>query len=187
MVADAAGLFNTLMNGQRSLGPIATISFAVIVVSPILSWTGFVPGFQEIGLLFVIATVLLLVCLYVWAIKRLPSTMRISLALLLGFFLFYPKVHGLYLVSLLPLALLQPMKTTVWVWAPGAIWMLLVNGDFGASGLAYWLAPLTGQWVSLVSTSQIVPLTIVLSGLQTLIISLAIIEILRQPAGSGSL
>lgn len=186
IAADAAGLFDTLMNGQRSLGPVATINFAVLIVNPILWWAGYAPRFQDIGLLFVILTVLGLVCIYAWAVKRSPPTMRAGLALLLVFFLVYPKVHGLYLVSLLPLALLQPMKTPVWVWVPGAVWMLLVNGDFGATGVAYWLAPLTGQWVSLVPTSQIIPLTAVLSGLQALIIGVAIVETIRQPSGVGS-
>jgi len=176
LALDRVSFLAVLAGQQGRFGPFATINFATPLLRRILRPAGFLPDFQTVGYLFIFLTVLALVCVYIWATRHPLSLIRGNLLVLLAFFLFYPKVHGLYTISLLPLALAQSKKIASWVWAPGTLWMLLVNGAFGATGLHYWFAPLTGVWKRLVQVSLDPLVTTLLSSVQALVIAGAIIE-----------
>lgn len=190
VAADAASFCRALATQHARLGPFATINAAGAVLRRVLAAGGAAFDLHTLGLPFVALTALALLAAYAWAARRPSSIVRENLLVLLAFFLFYPKVHGLYTLAFLPLALVAGIDWAGCVWLPGFLWMLTVNGAFGATGLAYWLAPATGWWVRAVPASWAGPLTAALSGTQALIIVAAIAQVAgnmrseRQSAGT---
>jgi hypothetical protein len=181
---DWLGLVNTLKAGQMAFGPFATLDFVAVMAYPLWANSHFALDLQTAGIFWGGATLLALGGVYTGlSVRRAhpDSVLGDCLVTLLVFFLLYPKVHGLYLIVVLPLALIFPARIARWLWVPGVCWMVLVNGDFGASGLGYWLAPATGYWENLLPAMHRAYVTVVLAGAQMVIIAWAIIRIVRGP------
>lgn len=175
---DSRGFATTLASRQILFGPFSTPSLLAALLPALgaAAWAAsFVPS---LDLMFLALTLLALLWVYIW-IRRRPSSLAQDQALaLITFFLLYPKVHGLYLVALVPLALIGRLKYAGWAWFPGLIFMLTVNGAFGASGLPYWLAPALGAWIRIVPESQGPVITGLLVGAQILLLALSLLEVI---------
>lgn len=184
VMADWNSLINVLARQQLVFGPFATVNFVSSILDSTTELGKSGLGFEWLGVLFVVFTVIGLMTVYFWMCKSSPTLPQANLMTLLVFFLFYPKVHGLYLVALLPLALLNPKQMAAWVWLPGAIWMLTINGAFGSSGLYYWLAPMTGLWIDILPDNLAAFLDFLLPGVQAGLLIKSIYEI-ATPAKSS--
>lgn len=185
VAADATSFWRALAAQHSRLGPFATINAAGAVLRRVLALAGWAVDLQTLGLPFVVLTALALLAAYVWIARHPSSIVRQNLLVLLAFYLFYPKVHGLYTLAFLPLALVAGAEWAACVWLPGFVWMLTVNGAFGATGLAYWLAPATGWWAMAVPADWAGPLTVALSGMQALIIVAAIAQVAGNMRSEG--
>ncbi|MBI2861563.1 MAG: DUF2029 domain-containing protein [Chloroflexi bacterium] len=101
--------------------------------------------YRLLGYMFVFLTLLGLGLIYLTVASKRLDLSQALLATLLVFFLLYPKGHGLYILAVLPFALLQPSALARWVWVPGTVWMLLFNGALGSNGLLYWFTSVSGR------------------------------------------
>jgi uncharacterized membrane protein len=177
---DSAGFFTTLKSQQSIFGPLATFDFISLIVYPFLTLTGYAFDFQTLGPPFLVLSIAALAWLYVYFMRdNTRSLAQQSLLALLVFFLFYPKMHGLYTIAFLPLAFVQPTKTASWIWVPGLVWMILANGDYGATGIFYWLAPATGMWITIVTPFQNIFVSAFFAGAQAYLIIKSIVESVR--------
>lgn len=185
-VADRDGLARTLGIRQLVYGPFATFNVADTVFQGVRFNSEVPAGLSQLMNFFSnpnffwMLTVLNLIALYFYVVRSKVSLLDGILLTLLVFFLFYPKVHGLYTISLLPLAYISPYRLARWVWAPGALWMLLANGAFGATGILYFAAPFLGTWNPVVSPENFALVTALLASCQAVIIVAALVEILTQ-------
>ncbi len=185
LVLDARSLFDTIALRQLALGPFATINGLVPLIYAGLALV--LPAAPIYASVFTLAAsvsfILMAIGLcsvYLFSCHYQPRLGEMILLALLVFFAFYPKVHGLYTIAIFPFALVTGTRISAWVWLPGAIWMLLVNGAFGASGLLYFLAPSTGLWIPSVSPMLFAQGTILLILLQLCLIILSIIEMVKK-------
>lgn len=190
LVLDARGFFDTIALRQLTLGPFATINgLAPLLYAGLALFWQAAPIYADVFTFAVSASFFLLVIglcsVYLYLRYYQPHLEEMILLTLLVFFAFYPKVHGLYTVAIFPFALIAGVKIGVWVWLPGTVWMLLVNGAFGASGLLYFLAPTTGLWVPSVSPILFAQGTVLLALLQLCLIILSIVEVMKKIAARG--
>lgn len=130
---------SAILRGQTSLGPFGI--YPIIKSLEVMSqFTGhaYFSVSSAVSLLFLILAVSeLLLLINVW--KGKISLIDSSIISLLLFFLFYPKVHGLYILVLLPFSYLyKKWKNIYYLWLPGFVWVALVNGFENIRGLSYW-------------------------------------------------
>lgn len=184
--ADADSLIRVIGGRQLSMGPFATINAAGPLLLAGASALGggmareLLFGYLSLGAMLLMAVGMAGV--YLWCLRTRCALAEAILLALAVFFAFYPKVHGLYTICMFPFALLTGSRWGKWVWAPGLIWMLLFNGAFGALGLPYFFAPLTGAWVPLVPPAWAEWGTPLLAGIQfALLVGTASELLLRKP------
>ncbi len=182
--ADPTNFFGFLEQGQSTYGPFSTLNVIAAPLRRLLAPRGYTINYQRLGAPFVLLTLVGVVVAYLWVAARPSSPAKDSLLVLLVFFLVYPKGHGLYITALIPLALIEPAGVAPWIWAPGALWMLTVNGALGGSGLPYWFAPVTGVWQRAVPEPVAGKLTVGLSAIQALLVTIAVVQI-AQSTGRG--
>ncbi len=177
-VTDAGSFLGFLGGQQTQFGPFSSLFGAAATFNRhLLGPLGYSLDPRTLGYFFVALTGLGLAAVYAWIATHPAPLARDSLLALLTFFLLYPKGQGLYITALVPLALIEPIGLAALTWVPGTLWMLLVNGTFGASGLAYWFAPLTGVWRTAVPRPWFSMLTIGLGAAQALLIFVALTQI----------
>jgi len=181
---DAGGFVDVVSARQLTMGPFATIN----AVGPLLL-TGsnalgggtsreLLFGFMSLGAMLLM--VVSMAAVYLLCLRTRLGLAESILLTLAVFFAFYPKVHGLYTICLFPFAQIVGSRWGKWVWAPGLVWMLTFNGAFGALGLPYFFAPLTGAWVSLVPTAWAEWGTALLAGVQFVLLVGTALEMLRR-------
>lgn len=185
VLTDWGSFLQVLGSRQLAIGPFATVNAA----APVVLYTVEAVGRQifdynaALGAVTLVSMVLGMVgmsMVYLFCAHHFASVEEGLLLSLLVFFAFYPKVHGLYTIAILPLALMTGMRYAQWVWVPGAAWMLLFNGAFGAAGILYFFAPISGIWVPILPAGLFVPGTMILAGMQFLLIVAATGQALRD-------
>jgi len=130
--------------------------------------------FILLSLLFLSQTAIFL--LNYKGVINLKKSILISLLLI---FLFYPKMHSLYILAVLPISiLLENWRVTKSLWIPGTIWALFVNGIEDNRGLPYWFYWLTHYKFSLPEMYNH-GITILMSTLYLSLIVICILNILK--------
>lgn len=186
MIGEPTGTLGTLGSRQLTFGPFATINGIIGLICPLsASFDCMLDPFARypfffLAFLFLLLTAAGLIAIYLHLLLVERSVLIGNLLVLFVFFMFYPKVHGLYITCLLPLALLTDFRWARWVWVPGVLWMLIVNGAFGATGLVYFFAPVTGRWNWGWFPSSQAAITEILATLQFLLILLSMGEMILR-------
>lgn len=176
IIADISAFFGVIAKEQATPGPLSSFVVLNFVLHPL--------GLKSGILAMVLIGILLwrLSVLYTNYAQRGGSLLGLSLLTLLLLFVYYPKVHYDYLISLLPFALLSKNLWARLAWLPGFLWALLLNGTRGATGFFYWTAWRTGLYVATwqylgLASSILFPITLLLITFQVVLLILAMREI----------
>lgn len=181
LIDDPQSLISVLLKGNQSYGQTSSLSVAGPVLVRVMRIFGYQFNYNVYAYALTVATLIGVLVVYMAAMARPSTLLSNCLLLLIVVFLFYPKVQCVYLISFLPLAVVQENRFASWAWAPGFLWAMTVNGAFGATGPFYLLAPTTGFWYTPFSPQVMKGITILAVVAQIILLVAALVELRRRP------
>jgi len=172
-------LLKSIFIQQGIFGPFGAFPLAQTLVAVANSFGIFILNENLMARSLIITLFFSELGLFIYLFKKKIQVTDAAVLSLLVFFLLYPKMHSPYILVLLPVGFLyKKWRLIRYIWIPGTVWALIVNGVTGNQGLWYWFSWLSDYRFYLPHTFNLI-LTVIFSFFQQVLLLLIIFKILK--------